>query len=351
MNTKTKDSNGGDIRGTQNTPKAEVSAPTIVTDKSQVSLVTSPPTGSLNIKLVQAQPAAVPFWENQTLIVSLFTPILVGILTFFGVWLTVFRADRRMERELNASEARMKSQLGAAAEEASREREHNRNEGHLDRITEGRRTTYLDAVSELVKVQAFLAALPTRDFDSLGAGEEMHGIIDAVGKITVLGSMETVLRARAVNDAVQASFHRCILDVQQLVLERDEIESLAKTLKALEAEQARVVVETLRHAPESEEFASLRRIEDACRAKIAEISGVLVPKYSKQAKDRMDYGLKLLAESKEISRLTDDLIVSVREELNLDTSSELLSQSTEKTLNRATTVLQNARDRLTQPVG
>ena len=243
----------------------------------------------------------------------------------------------------------MRSQLDASAEEAKNGRQHSREEGHLDRITEGRRVTYLEAVSELVKAQAFLGTLPARDLQSLETTELLHGFITAVGKITILGSMDTVLKARALNDAIQASFHRCMLDVSPLVLERAEIESLAKAVKSFEVEKDRLSIELIRCDSESSEFAALNRSLEICVEKIGEISGILAPKYSKQVSDRLNYGLKLLDEAKEIARLTDELISSVRTELNLETSKELLAQSTAVSHNAATAVLAKAKERFDQP--
>lgn len=308
----------------------------------------STPTGTISITLTPPPPTPTPLYENVS--------FWVALITLLGVIASLYSAHRRLKRELQASEDRMKAELSAAATQGAKDREHTRTQAALDRehsaalahkerITVARRAVYTEAASELVKAQTFLGALASQNMASSDFSTAFGGLIAAVGKITILGEMETVLRGRALLAIIHKALFKCMAITMPLSSQQAIAEYNAEAYKNTQLELKRILAAMTNlnetNNTDAAAFAALGRSFDfqqknAEKHRLAEAEA-----QEKLAQGRMEYMHSMLDEAKLITESLDALLCSVRDELGLATSAEQLAQSSAETLELAQTTVED----------
>lgn len=293
--------------------------------------IVSTPLGTLNITLTQAPQPPVPFFNNPANhlpVVALFGVVL----TFFGVVLTILFGWQKMKTELAASAQEATIERNQSRDEASMDRKHDAEQAHQERITTARRQVYLELISEMTKAQFALALLPMQPIEKLEL--DIHagfgGLITATSKISILGEMPTVAMSRELLTTIQQALFRVLVLLvplnehrdagkrhdEQLAIHQSEIDQL--TVQARDFYDLRI---------NSFESAQVHERLKWRRAEAAKHSTSAAQAKSEFAAEQKKYAMAILGETKVISRKVDELISSIRSELNLITSLEELHAS------------------------
>lgn len=299
------------------------------TDGKEPKLQVSPSANTLSLTLVQA--------PSESFSLKDFIPLGLGICTLIGVGLTLWHASWRMKKELSA-----------AADRASDDRQHDREMAHKERITEGRRTAYLEVVEELVRARTFLGSFAGRDFEAFDLSAGFQGLAVATAKIDILGDMSTVLKARALSDLINSSMLKCLERAMPLAQIGSEILRHNEGYESAQLETKRILAAMRNHNESNKQdeaaFAALQRSFKIEQDRAATEAEQRESAQKARALGQIEFAEFLSEVLEPINKNVDDLISLVREELGLSTSLELLAESTKSSreiLRTATTDLLN----------
>ena len=293
------------------------------------------PSESLSITLTPPPLAVVPFYENVS--------FLVAIITLLGVWISLMAAARRTKQELTASESRMRTELGHAANQASIERDqsreqanldrkHDATEAHKERITTARRSSYLDAVAELVKTQVFLGGLAKRDLTKLDISSEIGGLLIALAKVGILGEMKTIRQSRTLFGLLNQILFRGLAKVMPLASLSNSASLHDELYASTQLEIQRILAAMTHHNETLKNdhlgFDALQRSFEAQQTAAKHHHAESVRANLALADGQKEYGFELMKEMKVVAIQLDELIYSIRSELDLETDLDELKKLT-----------------------
>jgi len=291
------------------------------------------PGGTISLSITPPPATNIPLYAN---------PVLwVAIISLVGVVLTLWQARNRLKRELSAAEDRLQKQLDAAVDESkierdqSREqakldREHNVEQAHQERITKARREVYLELISEITKARVELSSLPAQEVQDIDVVSRFSGLIAATSKISLLGEMRTVAHSRTLLSTIQETLANVLVLLIPMSRFKDEKKFHEKELPRHNEKfrEYEVLVEKYKDHY-STDANDVRRLFNHHYNKIQEhTDGAIAASRSLIAESRK-YNELLVEEMIRILRQADELVHSMRDELNLHTSVEQLSATTE----------------------
>jgi hypothetical protein len=282
----------------------------------------STPMGTLNIALAQAPQPLVPFLNNPS--------NLLPLAAFFGVVLTIIFGWKKMRTELAASANEATKERNQSRDEASLDRKHDAEQAHQERITTARREVYLELISEMTKAQFALALLPMQNIEKLDFHAGFGGLITATSKISILGEMPTVAMSRELLTAIQEALFRVLVLLPPLNEHRDagKLHDEKLAMHQLEIDQLNIQVRDFYDRKISSlESAQVQKRLNWHHAEAVKHSTSAAQAKSEFAEEHKKYAVAVLEETKVITRKVDDLICSIRSELNLSTSLEELHAS------------------------
>jgi hypothetical protein len=320
---------------------AVVSA-TVESQSAITPLAMATPTGTLSITLTPSPTPVVPLMHNVSL--------WVGVATLVGVGASLVAAHWRLKRELAASAERMRTEIAASATQSAKERDQSREQAALDRqhsaglahkerITTARRATYTEAASELVRAQTYLGSLSSRNLASLDVDASFNGLIAAVGKIAILGEMETILKSRTLLTMIHRALVRCMAKVLPLSVHKAQIANSKEMYQSATLELNRILAAMTNHNETNNQdqaaFAALQRSFDLNQRTARDHREKIGAANKKLANGKREFIRTVLDETYALNAGVDDLVFCVRAELGLITSREQLRQSSAETMENA----------------
>ncbi|MEF2265956.1 hypothetical protein V3C40_04090 [Janthinobacterium sp. LS2A] len=305
---------------------------------------------TLDIELVPQPAPKVAWYENVTFFVAAIG--LIGVLC--TVWLGWWRMKKELSQALTlAKDARDYSRGQAeedrklAMDQANAERKHSADEAHRERIATARRIVYLDATKEVVKAHAIIGRLTQKTLTEIGSDNGLNDLSAAVAKVTILGGMNTILKSREVLNLINLTYLKALALTAPMQLTKDEISTMTSQREAAStnAENIQKKFKDLtrdgNYSQEASELAEESRILHARAVEYADAVVTLHEKFNEKHYEYIDF---ILNEFREIQKATDELIIMIRSELELETDTDALFQSTQNMYELAKRAAADLRD-------
>lgn len=304
----------------------------VISDKYGIPVSGTPIT--LDIKLMPQPTLKLAWFDNVAFVVA-----AIGLA---GVLCTVFLGWWRMRKELSlaltlAKDAREYSKEQAqedrnlAMEQANSERKHSADEAHRERIATARRIVYLDAAKEVVKANSYIGGLSSQAIGENDSNNAIDDLSAAISQITILGGMNTILKSREVQSLINLVYFKALGLTAPIKATKDKI-NIAISERDAAAVRASNIQEKFNdvtrggaYPQEATELAEKSRILHAQAVEHANSVVSLHETYVQKQQEYIDF---ILNEFKEIQKVTDELIVMIRLELELPTDTAALFQST-----------------------
>lgn len=264
---------------------------------------------TITVMTVPAAPATTHGWgewseANSTLAAGYASAggaAVVGIVTLFGVWLSL-RNSRK---------------------ESTRERQHAADQAHIARLTTARREIYMEAIEEFVKGMLFLGTLAQRDIGKFNPFMGLQGLSVASSRIAVVAEQELALKARDINGRL-AVF---VLQAMKFLLPLNAARQQAETFESLRLDasaQAKRVLGLMGHHLEQHENNQDRW--DALQKSFDMHSSNTTMHQSRRDRStfeqngyEMEYAEFMRAEIMPLMLAIDDIVCDMRAELGIAT--------------------------------
>lgn len=193
---------------------------------------------TITVTTIPAAPAATHGWgewseANSTLAAGYASAggsAVVGIVTLFGVWLSL-RNSRK---------------------ESTRDRQHAADQAHVARLTTARREIYMEAIAEFVKGMGFLGTLAQSDIRKVNPFVGLQGLSVASSRIAVVAQQELALKARDINGRLGVF----VLQAMTILLPLNAARQQAETFESFRLDasaQAKRVLDLMGHYVEQRE--------------------------------------------------------------------------------------------------
>jgi len=263
--------------------------------------------------------------------------MVVPFLTLLGIGATVWFGFWKTNRELDASQDKWRIDRNDSLAKIETDRAHAADEARRARLVVARREVYLDLIKEMTAASMALGGMPFKKGESLEVEEGFKGFLSAVARVAILGEMDTVLKSRELMSLVQRILYKKLPEIGDLRF----IKSQQERLESLERQQL-------------EKSESIKNIVANL---LSDSSGSLGPQKStlleswSQGLNKSDADAKLYGEGAadfgrqyvnlargyqrsivddtiELAAKTNELIVCIREELELDSDLSSLESST-----------------------
>lgn len=273
---------------------------------------------NLHAPVVLVPPVSSPgFWEwayaNPVVIAAMIAggiAFLVGALTFNGVVLSL-RHSRK---------------------ESRRDREHSADEANKERLATMRREVYLDAVSELVKVQMYVAGLAKEDITEKNIILGLEGFQIAASKVAVVAEQETALRVRKLS----SRYALIALNSMKILAPMSRARAAAKAAQQQYEASNDAVNGVLKEmdqlnktGPQPDKFVLLKNSFDMHSANAVRYAEQRAFQNTLMVKAELDYAFSVRDELKSIAIEIDDVACAIRRELNIETDREEFRRQTE----------------------
>jgi len=193
---------------------------------------------------------------------------------------------------------------------------------------------YVEAVSEVTKAQTFIASLPTKDLENLDYAASLGGFVAAISKVSIVGNTHTVLLARELNKLVNMRFMKSMIELIPLGAVNGGLKVDVAERVAAQAEIQRILAamtnynETRKADPE--DFAALQRSMEAQRARFQRHLDAENAARNSIVEIRQKYADSLQDFIEALMIQLDQLVFSVRDELELKTDEEAIKAQTEQ---------------------
>lgn len=267
---------------------------------------------------------------------------LVAVIGLIGVLCTVGLGLWRMKKELalaltlakdarNYSKEQAQEDRNLAMDQANAERKHSADEAHRERIATARRAVYLEAAKEVVRAHAFIGGLPMKNIGENNENEGLNELGVAVSQISILGGMDTVLKSREVLSLINLLYFKALAMTVPMSLKRDSINNLSSKRDAADknaSDMRQQFLERSRDGVYKKEVAELAENSRILYDQTVEYANNVVGEQNEFTKLQYEYIEFTIKELGEIQKGTDELIIMIRRELELDVDSEALFRST-----------------------
>lgn len=280
-------------------------------------------------------PATKFIWhENAT--------FLVAVIGLIGVLCTVGLGLWRMKKELalaltlakdarNYSKEQAQEDRNLAMDQANAERKHSADEAHRERIATARRSVYLEAAKEVVKAHAFIGGLPMKNIGENNENEGLNELGAAVSQISILGGMDTVLKSREVLSLINLLYFKALAMTVPMSIKRASISTLSSKRDVTDkkaSDMRQQFLDRSRDGVYIKEVADLAENSRILYDQTIEYANNIVSEQNDFTKLQYEYIEFVIKELGEIQKGTDELIIMIRRELELDVDSEALFKST-----------------------
>ena len=286
---------------------------------------------TVNITL---QPVPVP--SPHLLETSTFWVALIGLI---GVVMTVLVGVWRMRAELKHAALVRQDALSEASasralsiEEALANRLHSSAEAHRERITESRRKVYLVAAQQVVQSNALIAGLPHKVIGDVAILDQLKDLGVAVAQIAILGNMETLLKSRALLGLINKLFFKALPRTLPIASLKTDIAGQTRLYEESEKNSQRLSLELIaladgnrQHSIDSAKLLAELRLEQTSASALTDNMIELQAKLNHQQRLYLEFVLNGL---EEVTTCTDELIILMRQELELHTDTVALTEST-----------------------
>ncbi len=269
-------------------------------------------------------------------------PTALPLITLAVAIMTIGFGFLKTRMELNAAAAEAKTERDLSVLQARLDREHAADQAHQARITTARREVYLELISEMTKAQAAISSLPMRGLNKVDPQAGLGELLIAASKIGLLGEMKTVTMSRQ----LVTSINQSLITAMERVLPLEEQRDLGAKY---EVERLKWNAEIDRLSGLANDFFARKVWSDESARVSKELTAAHKNHVSSSEKELIarttfnslyqNYSLTLLKESKSIGEKVDELINSMREELNLTTSLDELRSTRIAMQNAAETSL------------
>lgn len=258
--------------------------------------------------------------------------VLTLVLSYIQVKKQIDAADTRSSRELNAAEARAREEREAARQRASQDRMHSTDEARTERLASVRREVYVEAVSEVTKAHMFIAGLPTEDLENLDYSASLGGFASAISRVAIVGETRTVLLARELSKLMNKRLMKSMVELIPLSAVNGELKVHVAEKLAAQTEVARILAAMTNHNEtrkgDPEGFAALQRSSAAQQERFKRHADAEAAARNSIVAIRQRYADSLQDFIGEVMTQLDQLVFSVREELELETDEEALKTQT-----------------------
>lgn len=260
--------------------------------------------------------------------------LAVGLLTYRGVLLSNREATKRLRDQLSHDASQQARNREHSSQKAYLDRQHESTEAQKERLTTLRREVYLVAVPELIKAQAFLARLPHIEFIELTQLSPLEELASAVGKVAIVGTQPTALKARKLLSMYGELFLMGLGRLKSSTPLKIEARLYQNAYNKSQAEIERIIKEiTLlneknRSSPEA--VTALSNSFDIQQSNAARSSEELQEINIKINQIKIDYYKEFIQEIEKTAQESDELLCLLRSELGLAADlQEFLTQSAE----------------------
>lgn len=269
---------------------------------------------------------------------------VTNFVTLVGVVLAMWAANHRMRIELQASVRR-----------AAIERRHSRELAHVERITAARREVYLEAVEGINVAQRYLASLAGRDLKSVDLSEAFASLSAAVGKVNILGEMSTVIKVRKLVDVINTAMLKCYGDLLPLDKHNTMVQIYTEGYESAQLEVKRLLSAMKSYNESNQQdnkvFEALQNSFNTQNAIAKDMSARRYVEQQEVTRGQIGYLDILRIELKQISELIDELIFEIRQELGLQTSVDLLKETTRISQENSDAATKDLMEKLTKVFG
>lgn len=304
----------------------------------------------------------VPFWGSGGVMGLAGALIVAVITTLFAqrrlhIEIRERAAEAKRERDhstMQAAEDRMHSAGQAALErEVAGQRalldlRHHADEAQKERISVARRALYLDAVQEFSGAQAFIGGLANQDLSKLDFGGGMGRFFSAVNKVSIIGSDETVAKARELATLMSEEFAQCLKLLAPIAGPRGDIAFHTSQIAAAQAEIDRILASMRNHNETMKNdrpgFEALGRSFDTEQARRAGHAEKLDAATKAAWEIQRQFMLYIPTYTAKLAPLLDTLVVSMRSDLGMDTHVEKFAAHSEEIRARMAKVVLEALD-------
>ena len=277
--------------------------------------VSSPTTFAITLT---QPPPPVDLWQNGT--------AWVAGCALLGVFVTVLFAHLRMRSELTAAADRASAERDLTREQARTDRETAAAEAHKERIATTRRAVYLEAAEAIAKAQYFIASLPGLNLAALDFTSNLGPLADSVNKITIVGELETVRLSRDLMKTIMLTFMQAMANLLPMGQHKSELAFHSSQLEAAQLEVKRILVAMQSHnesrSTDREDFgalmASFNFHQKRCETEASEIQ----LRHSRIALEQQGFSAFMLERTRELATSLDLLADSVRREMSIPTDLE-----------------------------
>lgn len=275
------------------------------------------------------------FTKNPVLTASLiaaFVTLCVGLLTYRGVKESNREATKRLQNQLSHDADQQEKNREHSSRKAQLDRQHESLEAQKERLTTLRREVYLVAVPELIRAQGFLARLPHLDLSDHSQLSPLEGLASAVGKVAVVGTQPTALKARKLLSVYGEIFFVGLKHLQSITPLKDKARLYQNLYDKSQAEIQRII-EQITHLNEAslstaETTEALSRSFDAQQKNAASSSEDLRRTNNEVNQFGLSYYKEFLQRLTKATQEIDELLCLLRSELGLAADiNEFLAQS------------------------
>ena len=238
-------------------------------------------------------------------------------------------SEERLQKQLDAASAESKIERDQSRDQAKLDREHDADQAHKERITKARREVYLELISEVAKARVELSSLPAQDVEDIDVVSAFSGLIAATSKISLLGEMQTVALSRSLLTAIQETLANVLVLLLPMSLIKNEKkyhENEVSYHKEKLKEKFIAVEKFMGHFSTASNEAN--RAYNFHDEKLKEHSSGAINSAKLMIAEIRKYNESLVEEMIQVLTRADDLVHSMRDELNLTTSREQLAATT-----------------------
>jgi hypothetical protein len=258
--------------------------------------------------------------------------LIVGLLTFFGVMLSLGAATRRMRTELGHAAFQALQEREYSRDEAIRERQHAALEAHRERIATMRRTVYLEAITELVQTQIYIGGLAKVDITKVNIVAGLERFLVAVARVAIVSEQPTALMARSVASLFVVTILKGLKFLAPMVQLKADVAFHEKQYAATQTEIQRILAamthfnETLQK--DQEVFAALQRSFGYQHDLAAKHTAKTAEANLQLGEAEKLYSAAVKANVKVAATKLDELACAIRTELGLETNVEEFHRQT-----------------------
>jgi hypothetical protein len=258
--------------------------------------------------------------------------LAVGLLTYRGVKLSNREATKRLRDQLSHDASQQARNREHSSHKAELDRQHESLEAQKERLTTLRREVYLVAVPELIRAQGFLARLPQLNLSDHAQLSAIEGLAAAVGKVAVVGSQPTALKARKLLSMYGEIFFVGLKHLKSIAPLKDKARLYQNLYDKSQVEIQRII-DQLTHLNETrlataEATAALSRSFDTQQENAASSDEELQRINSDIHQFGLNYHKEFLQMLTNATQELDELLCLLRSELGLSADiNEFLAQS------------------------